>query len=620
MTLIFSLLIAGIIYGARAINRGYGCLTFDDGSQGSSRSNRSARILDIHSGAIAIDKRTPMPGKLNPPTDQDFFSNSGRYLAYTHSTENGITLFIKALDNVYETPHPIDTHVMMQPLWMPDSRHLVYLGQTTSQSFVLGAVDADGSHPHSILLPQSSDFESASPDGAYVIIKKNTGSALSNDFYSVPNLELITSIPGDITNETWLPKGHTFAYQRGTELAIVNLDKAKVTHFPAPSVGTVTNIGIAPDGGAAFVEYALDENSSRVDVLIADGRSFPGVVEFTNGDTEHTLPVWSSDGQTLTLLEQTTNLWNIILFHTADGHIDTVATKVFPYLGASPDHRSIAFWPNRLPAVPLEVAGLNGTHPFTLVSGPGIMQNPLWSPDGKIVVDVWVSSERYDSVLTWANADGSDLHDWRDDVESISDVRWLSDGNSLAYIAQRKDRGFSVESIDLLNGIPRQFADHLAEVVMRKPEDAPGLISFWWRNVDGNGGLDAYWPDGKLVYRFKIAEPVLTLEDAQITLSSDGRIGAIKLGPIRQNESLYLASLDGTWSRMIRSGLTVLGDPLWAPDGSAIAFAQIAGYQPVSLEVVTAEGIDVRHYDSQFSLNQGYTDDPYINLTWTRCD
>lgn len=629
LVMFLSLVTAGTSYGTRAVEKGYGCLMFND-QFNTSYISQSSRILDVRTGITLTDKRLRLPITLNPEVnsiDPPYVSKDGRYVAYTHYTEKGWTLFSKAANDPNAVPRAIDSGMTMQLLWLPDSRHLAYLRQMQDQyyvqSFVLGIVEADGSHAYnrSISEPPGTypRLDPSALNSAYVLVYTDKRGAVNRDFYSVPTLEHVANISNATTDDLVAPRNHqVLASQLGDNLVFDTSDGSGMTRYKLLKGGP-TYFGLAANTNALFVEYTLSRSAYRVDVFRADGHTFLNAIQYIDPFPNPLDQLfWSGDGQTLTSLETKAGITNVIHFHLADGQHETVVSDISPVLWYAPGRQHLAVQHQEPHDFGTEVMDADGTHRFTLVSGADTQEDPRWSPDGQVITTLWTTGPPDQLVihLTWANADGSNWHDLADNFAAMSNVRWLEDGHSLSYIAGHRSGGFSVETLDLLTNNRRILRDHLGQVIMRSPDEDPGLIAFWWQGMDGNGGLSAYRPDGSLVYQFRITGPIVSLQNARIILSPDRHLGALKFDEWRQDESLHLASADGTWSRRIRSGLTGLGDPLWAPDGSAVAFTQSVNRQPVSLEVVTAAGDAVRSFT-------GYRQpiyESYSALTWTRCD
>jgi len=95
-----------------------------------------------------------------------------------------------------------------------------------------------------------------------------------------------------------------------------------------------------------------------------------------------------------------------------------------------------------------------------------------------------------------------------------------------------------------------------------------------------------------------------------IIWSPDGSTAALKVAR-DEGESLLLVFMDGRLTITLRSGLSGLGDPLWSPDSSMLAFTQSIGSTPVELEVVAIDGRSIWTF-SPFPLEW--------MLLWFPCD
>jgi Tol biopolymer transport system component len=275
----------------------------------------------------------------------------------------------------------------------------------------------------------------------------------------------------------------------------------------------------------------------------------------------------------------------------------------------------------------------DGTHRTMLAENADDAGEPYWSPDGQFVAAVWATGQQANRVvrLSITRQDGSGLRILDDHFWDVRDLRWLSDGKSLAFVAWRGNAQgkpfFSAEVINLETGQLRRLADGFVQISMFAVDTRSGGITFWWRMADGQIGADSYKPDGTRLYRFRADASTgasingqlsqgqywtaLQPGSPQVFPAPDGSIAALKLGPLG-NESLQLASSDGAWTRLIRSGLSGLGDPVWSPDGRMLAFTQSVKGQPVTLSVIRADGSPVQ------DINRFARD--YAGLTWTKCD
>ncbi|MFN8376770.1 MAG: hypothetical protein U0694_28345 [Anaerolineae bacterium] len=79
--------------------------------------------------------------------------------------------------------------------------------------------------------------------------------------------------------------------------------------------------------------------------------------------------------------------------------------------------------------------------------------------------------------------------------------------------------------------------------------------------------------------------------------SPDGNAAALKVAR-DEGESLLLAFVGGRSTITLRDGLSGLGDPLWSPDSSMLAFTQSVSSLPVELEVAAIDGSSIWTFSS----------------------
>ena len=162
--------------------------------------------------------------------------------------------------------------------------------------------------------------------------------------------------------------------------------------------------------------------------------------------------------------------------------------------------------------------------------------------------------------------------------------------------------------IDTVTGEKQRLNDPIAVIGPLSVASEGKSLYFPWQDQQGNAGIDGYDVDGQRIRRFSVSGAI---EGLTLMLSPDNRLAAIKLGP-RGHESLEIADADGGAPKLIRSGLSGLGDPLWAPDSTKLAFTQSMQKGPATLEIVGADGVNKARLDQYGGL--------YWELNWSTCD
>ncbi len=279
----------------------------------------------------------------------------------------------------------------------------------------------------------------------------------------------------------------------------------------------------------------------------------------------------------------------------------------------------------------ITLTGLDGNHSRPLIENADDAGDPSWSPDGRRVAVVWAAGHGNKRIvrLTWANADGSDIHTVEDDFWDIHDLNWLADGRSLAYVAQRST-GVSVEIADLGTGVYRQMGSTYQAIAQLEENPNAGALSFWWHSVTGQTGIDTYRIDGNLAYHTALKlnidgieifrSPYRWIAYPEIFRSPDGSTYAVREDrgwPFNNYpKGMELIAADGSWSRLIIQGsygsqnINTIYEPLWSPDSKMVVFGGQVGYNPI-MTVLRADGTRISDIHSVYTTR---------GLGWTQCN
>src|SRR5262249_30415788 len=141
--------------------------------------------------------------------------------------------------------------------------------------------------------------------------------------------------------------------------------------------------------------------------------------------------------------------------------------------------------------------------------------------------------------LTWANANGSEVHTIDDGFWNIHDLHWMADGRSLAYVAQRAN-GTNVEIIDLETVAHRQLSTAYQDIERLEENPTAGTVSFWWHMQNGGKtGIDTYGINGSLVHHTLLTLNMDGIEvfrsayrwtgTPELFRSPDGRVYAVRV-------------------------------------------------------------------------------------------
>jgi hypothetical protein len=203
----------------------------------------------------------------------------------------------------------------------------------------------------------------------------------------------------------------------------------------------------------------------------------------------------------------------------------------------SPDNSKIAYidtgGPDSIQVLRLYNAALNTHTGLHSSEGIGGLSSPVWSPDGKQIAFVRLSSNQRDWSVLIINADGTPC---TTDSKQWCTVRLAASGEQFnGGLAWSKQGIFAVGA-------------------MSAPASGSNIYTFnldgtGWKNVTNNAAENkapAFSPDGK-----------------QIAFEStrDGR------------KQIYIVNTDGTGSRRVSQSTVPDFSPTWSPDGNWLGFA-----------------------------------------------
>lgn len=283
---------------------------------------------------------------------------------------------------------------------------------------------------------------------------------------------------------------------------------------------------------------------------------------------------------------------------------------------------------------------LTDTHLQTqavLIEGANDAGDPSWSPDGGQVAVVWATGSQTSRVvrLTWANADGTGKHTLDDELWNVQDLRWLNDGQSLAYVSARL-QGQALEIVNLKTGAHRQIGTAVAQIARLTQNPQTGVLTYWWRTEQQTTGINtigisSYMPDGTLIHQAQLSEPIDGLEifrnpyvwskNVEIFPSPDAKVYLVRYSPDRwpnYPSSVQLIAADGSWSQVIYKGGPVtpnypplITPALWSPDSQRIFFyTQV--YPAPTVFMISVNGPRVLRTVAPWSADLN-------NLFWSDC-
>jgi len=227
--------------------------------------------------------------------------------------------------------------------------------------------------------------------------------------------------------------------------------KTKKIHRLLKASGDQTEPAWAPDGGAVVYR---DPQGLRM--VSADG-SPADPPDFTHHRNDRN-PAWSPDGQTVVFSTDRSPFLNLeIATRVADDNTadlvrltDNNADDWDPQW--SPDGRHIVFVSTRGGHQHLWTMDADGSHQREVPLGPGVYDDPMYSPDGQ-----WFGFTRHadntnttKKALYIARTDGSDLRRLTNSGAQENDLAWSPDGSTIAVV--RQDQKNLVRLVDVATG------------------------------------------------------------------------------------------------------------------------------------------------------------------------
>lgn len=641
-----SVVIGGTIYVGRAGRDEYVCLRFNSDRLGIDWH------LDLNTGFYTYDARP-----LDQPVSSDVLgrwaTSDGKRIAYlrpTRAVAPRYALYVKpavdgwaALDND-ENATLIDTSINLFGFeWSPDNTRMAYTYREANGQAMLTIATPDGKTRinQPIITPRSNDvlFHGWSSDGAYVAISTNEAFGRTISFWSVADLQPLSFpvyvVLPFVENVTWSPRGRWLAYLRSDAASRSRLVVA--TPGQAGRVNSQVELTVelpllqntrllwSPDGRHLALRYLDARMYWQIAIYRVDGNQITRLTQDVTQGSRLLWPqgsAWSDDGQLLLYWqERMTRPGGRDL---AAYRLDTHASEILisdvqlgtndsdPLTLAESRGRIAVAWRGNDGYVAVDLMDIDGDNRTALVRGAREVNETHWSPDGETVLVRW--TERRDlytaTRITWARADGSNVRVLEDTDAPIERLIWLRDGKSLVYTARQGDDTLTVEIVNLESNVRRRLAEGLRRVEGLSQDERAGEITFWWETARAEAGVDSYTLTGERTFRYRSLTG--QVDNGLYFRSPKGDVAALLVGP-PSSRTLQLASADGQWTRLLRSGVSYSTAPRWSPDGTRLAF----NYGNVSgtawqLEIYDAAGERTRIFDQFGTQTQ--------SLAWTRCD
>lgn len=589
-----------------------------------------------------------------------------------------------------QTPTYVDEEVIIgSTAWSPDSSRLAYLDTVDSQKrlgiTLFDPRSGQKTRSKGPVLNAASQLLGWSTDGTYVAVadvdlSKNGSLVLFHT--GTLKAQIIPGLVSGTEYQNWFwrgfehafewsPQGHDAAYIResqsssDSELVVVTVGEApQIQPLSEVKISAIKKIVWSPDGHLVGVYYQKQDGFDGLQVFEVDGAA----IVPRSRTVDATWSYWSEDGQWLLYLTGTDlkRLW------VADGTTETVITGVktwdyaveIPYFPYNPhSHAQHLIVPYSL------LDGRSGIDAVSLrdLSRRTLHQNAgevliIWSPDHAYFLGVWEapgSSEARNpntpTALLWASAEGEvkdqfevtgfTYRKWFDQTSTeygVYNAGWLDGGRKLALVTPQPKGDQVLWQVSIYHGGGKHtsIAQELHDVSLSSEDLEADLLQFTWRDQNGRQHIDAYTPDGKSIFRYKMA---LAYEESADQLESPyyvrrsptgGKAALISAFPAEWGRESKLYWIDGDEIRpndVEPSTAYGYGSPtglLWAPDGSYLAsyyadslelpnaFGSVSLFPGTStIDIYDSEGVLIRHLDP-YRLGSRQ----WASFMWTRCD
>lgn len=271
----FILVLVGLFVGSVGLARYLGqahtgaisCLRFFDDN----------RLVDLLSGAVLVDGRTPRWPPVNNPSGAQ--SPDGKYRVFLTNATSDVHhqhIWLESLQNDERRLLLDQASDVRGFVWSVDSRWMVYTWQNADQRWFITAASADGRRVTSrtIASPNvSNPFFNLVAEGPLAVYAVQTGNRLELQLWFIVD-DSLTRLPLKVipTNIVWSPQKDRLAYQQADHsLTFVSLKtKSQVTYSLPDEIGA-TDLPWSPDEQHVAVYMPLKSaDTAHYQLLVLD--------------------------------------------------------------------------------------------------------------------------------------------------------------------------------------------------------------------------------------------------------------------------------------------------------------------------------------------------------------
>jgi Tol biopolymer transport system component len=624
--LLCALITGGVVYARRNTVSDSWCLLVTENGQ-------PYELLEVDTGFRAPYRNVrPRLHRL----DTQMSSSDGKYIAslrqddprspkYSLYIEDSTTRTVIARrENIADTSLETLPRPFVDIAWSPDAKFLTFLwlDGVGVNSFV-EILKPDGSVVH-----READVTRSigwSGDSRYFAYTRGGGAGTyQNTALSVWSASDSRSKefarPGyQIAHAVWSPRENRIGFVQTDDATVAAANDWLVIASPDDGVEVTRDLGSIDNPDMALPHWSPDGRYVQLTYL-AQGRYLLAITG-TNGTNYPSIatslkiygPTWADGGNALLYeVERADSQFDWVKFHLDEKREEIILSGIDNFhVGGSSNgtpRLAVSWWKDDRGNV--DLVNSDGTQRVSIVREATGIFGRSWSPDGSRIAVVWDSSADHTTRahLTLANADGTGQHTFDIDGEPLSGLSWSNDSRGLVYISVDTERNQSLLLVTADGSQKRLIEKEQLITLLTGPDGS--RFNVLWQEANGAQWIDGFDPAGGRMYRFQIGGGSLFMW----SLAPNNQLAAIMT--VQPNNSsltdFRFSSSDGQSTKEIRSGVVEFINPTWSPDSNLFAFMQSHPNTTRSLQIVAADGTDVRAFPIMLP--------PGATTTWTRCD